>query len=188
MKFCGRNYLMKLIGTFREVLHTDNSIRITFDVSKHYYRSVSDLSKERLLEIDVYEKKGQRTLNQNRLLWELIHQIDLAENGRVDRDSEMNLYINLIKLSKIRIDYFQTLKEAKPMLENAYRYVEEKESRMSNGVETVVYACYRGSSHFNKDEMTDFIESVLNYAQELGLNIDSFVDELSLKPIRSING
>jgi hypothetical protein len=178
---------MKFIGTFREVLHTDTSIRVTFDISKHYYRTVNELSKERLLEIEVNEKRGQRSLNQNRLLWELIHQIDLSENGRVDKDSEMNLYMNLIKMSKIRIDYFQTLREAKEMLENAYRVVEEKESRISKGVETVVYACYRGSSHFNKEEMTSFIETVLNYASQLGLNIDTYVDELSLKPFRQIH-
>jgi hypothetical protein len=178
---------MKFIGTFREVLHTDTSIRVTFDIGKQYYRTVNELSKERLLEIEVNEKRGQRSLNQNRLLWELIHQIDLAENGRVDKDSEMNLYMNLIKMSKIRIDYFQTLREAKEMLENAYRVVEEKESRISKGVETVVYACYRGSSHFNKEEMTLFIETVLNYASQLGLNIDTYVDELSLKPFRQIH-
>lgn len=176
---------MKLIGTFREVLHTDSSLRITFDVPRHYIQSIQELSKERLLEIDINERKGQRTLRQNALLWELIHQIDLHENGRTHKDSEMALYINLIKLAKIRIDYYQTLPEATESLLRAYRYVEVKESRTSEkGTETVVIACYRGSSQFTKEEMTDFIETIFNYATQIGMNIDYYVDELSLKPIR----
>jgi hypothetical protein len=62
-----------------------------------------------LLEIDVNEKKSQRSLRQNALLWELISQIDIHENGRTHKESEMLLYANLIKMAKIRIDYYQTL-------------------------------------------------------------------------------
>ena len=177
---------MKITGTFKEVLHTDVSLRITFDIPKHYLNTVHELSKERLLEIDINERKGQRSLRQNALLWELIHQIDLHENGRTDKDSEMALYINLIKLAKIKIDYYQTLPEATESLLRAYRYVEVKESRTSEkGTETVIIACYKGSSQFDKDEMTNFIETIFNYASNIGLNTDYYVDELSLKPVRS---
>jgi len=176
---------MKIIGTFKEVFRTDTSLRIVFDIPKHYIHSVSDLSKERLLEIDINERKAQRSLRQNALLWELINQIDLHENGRTDKDSEMNLYINLIKLAKIRIDYYQTLPDVVESLLRAYRYVEVKESRISEkGSETVVIACYKGSSQFDSKEMSDFIETVLNYASRIGLNIEYYVDELTLQPIR----
>ena len=176
---------MKIIGTFKEVLQTDTSLRVTFDIPKHYIHSVRELSHERLLEIEINERKAQRSLRQNALLWELIHQIDLHENGRTDKDSEMALYINLIKLAKIRIDYYQTLPEAIESLLRAYRYVEIKESRMTEkGTETVVLACYKGSSNFDTKEMSDFIDTILNYATKVGLNTDYYVDELTLKPVR----
>ena len=35
-----------------------------------------------------------------------------------------------------------------------------------------------------QEEMTDFIETIFNYATQIGMNIDYYVDELSLKPIR----
>jgi len=173
---------MKIIGKFNEFTYTDISLRISFDIPKHYLKSVKELSKERLLEIDVNEKKSQRSLRQNALLWELISQIDIHENGRTHKESEMLLYANLIKMAKIRIDYYQTLEEAGEMLSKAYRYIEEKERRPNEkGSETVVYACYRGSSQFDIKEMTDFIETIINYATHIGMNVEYYADELSLK-------
>jgi hypothetical protein len=68
------------------------------------------------------------------------------------------------------------------MLSKAYRYIEEKERRPNEkGSETVVYACYRGSSQFDIKEMTDFIETIINYATHIGMNVEYYADELSLK-------
>ena len=170
---------MKLIGKLRDYFFTDKNIIVQFEIPKHYLKSINRIDKERLLQIDIQDKKSQRTLQQNAYIWALIHEIDRKENGSVSKESEMELYRNLIKMARVRIDYLQTIPEALETLQNTYRVVEEIESRISEkGVETNVYACYRGTSQFNKEEMSDFVEVILQYANNLGIDITYYEREL----------
>lgn len=172
---------MKLIGKFLRFAFTEKGdIEATFVVSNHFLQSLQKLDKERLLDIKVDEKKSQRSLDQNRLLWKLIHEIDVHENGNTDKDSEMYLYMNLIKGSRIELDYLQGLETMKEPLERVYRVVEVKERRRSEkGVETCVFACYKGSSHFTVEEMSRFIDYTLGYASKLDIEIAYYQRELN---------
>ena len=170
---------MKIIGRKKDVLFSEKGLVISFEVPQHYHEVLGKIDTERLLEIDIKDKKSQRTLNQNALLWQLIHTIDIFENGHTDKESEMNLYTNLIKMAKIRIDYLQSLPEAKETLLQVYRVVEDKDRRTSEkGVETVVFACYRGTSQFTTEEMSDFIDTVIAYAHQIDMHIPYYEQEL----------
>lgn len=172
---------MKLIGKFKEYTFTDKSMLIQFEVPKRYLQSIQRIDTEKLLELDIQNRKSQRSLKQNSYLWALIAEIDKHENRHTDKDSQMLLYINLIKMARVRIDYLQTIPEVLPTLENVFRYVKEIETRVSEkGVETKLYECYRGTSQFNQEEMSDFINVTIQYAESLDIDVTYYRDMLLL--------
>ena len=64
-------------------------------------------------------------------------------------------------------------------LAETFRVVEEVERRTSaKGKETVLYACYPGTSQFSKKEMADFIEVLIIRAYNEGLDILQYEDLL----------
>ncbi|QIK70865.1 hypothetical protein G7062_11410 [Erysipelothrix sp. HDW6C] len=172
---------MKLIGKLRDFFFTDKDIVVTFTIGRQYWKSLNKIDKERLLDISINDKKSQRTLEQNRMIWALIHEIDKHENGSTDKGSEMELYKNLIKNARIQIDYLQGLEQTKESLSKVYRVVEIIERRTTDKADTVVFGCYRGTSQFDKEEMSIFIEVVLSYAEQIGLGTTYYVDELTLR-------
>lgn len=170
---------MKLIAKYlRHAFTQSGDIELTFSVGKSFNRAINQLNQERLLDVSINDKKSQRSLNQNAYLWALIHEIDLFENGRVSKESEMELYKKLISLAHVKIEYWQGLEAMKPSLENFYRVIEVAERRSSDKADTVMLACFRGSSHFSKEEMIDFIDATLDYATKLGMDITYYEKEL----------
>ena len=66
-----------------------------------------------------------------------------------------------------------------------YRVVEIVEKRLNdNDVETCVFACYIGSSNFDKKQLSDFVETILHYAGRIGLEITYYSNGLRRGPYR----
>lgn len=162
---------MKLIGKYvRTVFNQDGDLEITLAVNKRYWQTIQTLDPNKYLDIRLDDKKSQRTLRQNDKLWALIHDIDKKVNGRVSEEGEGTIYRQIIKQAKIRTEYIQALEKAQPILEQTFRCVVPRERRTSDkGVEVIVYECYIGSSQFSKEEMADFIDSALDYAERAGV-------------------
>ncbi len=142
-----------------------NSLIITL---KEYEKTkLKDLKDEKaLVKIDKFSKK--RTLQQNAMIWSLIRQIDKIENGHLS--DEMSIYKNLLAMANIKYIDNIVYKEVVPELKRVYRVVEELEDRTINNKECTVCRCYIGTSKFNTKEMTDFIEVLLIYCENVGIN------------------
>lgn len=120
------------------------------------------------LTVEFKPYKSQRTLNQNALLWSLISEIDLAENGRPSEAGEMSIYANLIKTAKVSTATFTTLPEALEEVRRRklFRHIEV----LAEG-HTVTWVGYYGSSTFDTAEMNLLIETAKDYATQLGVEI-----------------
>lgn len=128
--------------------------------------------------VEIKQFKDKRSLEQNSMLWGLIHQINLAFNGfKADKKSEMELYCQLVENAQIKRDFIATLPDAKPSLETVYRVVKEanKTIKTDKQVELSTYICYRGSSHFDTEEMSRFIDSVLDLAEQVGIDTREYI-------------
>ena len=110
--------------------------------------------------IDKYREK--RSLNANNYAWKL-----LTEIGNVIRADKEDVYIKMLKrygqsemisvLSHIPIgDYI--------------KYCEEAGESTLNGKLFKHYKVYKGSSEFDKREMSIFIDGIVSEAQELGID------------------
>lgn len=120
--------------------------------------------------IKLENEKEKRTLAQNRYIWEIISQIDKKINGYAS--DEMSIYKQIIQQAKIKSEYIIALPDIKKRLEKVFRFVEEIEDRLSEkGVAMVVFRCYYGTSKFDKKEMKDFIEALIDRAYEEGIDV-----------------
>lgn len=127
--------------------------------------------------VSIKEWRESRSARQNRLLWAIIRDIDLIQSGRSTEESIAEVYKKLIKEARIQTVFFQTIEKSREALDKTFRVVEERERRISeNGAETVVYECYWGSSHFDTEEMSRFIEATLDMAEKAGINTLKYSD------------
>ena len=121
------------------------------------------------LTVEFKPYKSQRSLNQNALLWKLISEIDLAENGRPSEAGEMSVYANLIKMAGISTAIYTTTKEAYKETERRklFRHIEI----LADG-NMVTWRGYYGSSTFDTAEMNLLIETVKDYASKLNIFLE----------------
>lgn len=159
-------------GKLDRILSDEHTTIVSFAIPNYQSRYLSELNKEICYKIEVKEIKSKRSLHQNRLMWELISLI--AKESDIVPDEE-RIYMDLIKLAKIKTVYIQTVPEAKKELQKVFRNVIEKDTRTTDkGVTTIVYECYYGTSTFDVNEMTRFIEVLLMYAKEVGIDVREY--------------
>lgn len=143
---------------------------LTIEIPLHAVEGLKKFKPDDLVTIEIKRPKDKRTIQQNRYIWEIISQIDKKINGYAS--DEWSIYKSLVQEAKIKTLYFETVPEAKSALEATFRVVEEHEHRTSaKGVETVVFRCYFGTSHFTKEEMANFIEVLINRAYKEGIDV-----------------
>lgn len=159
---------MIVTGRYDRTLRDESTSIVSFSIS-NYLANHMELERDVDYKLEITKVKSKRSLAQNRLIWELIGKIAQSENGNGDTDY---VYCQIIKLAGIKTVYVQTVPQAKADLLKAFRVVIDKDSRVSEkGVETIVMECYYGTSTFDQEEMSKFIDCLLNYAAEM--NIDT---------------
>lgn len=131
----------------------------------HDLEKMKQFAPGEVVKLEIKRQKDKRTLKQNRYIWLIISMIDEKINGCCS--DEMNIYCQIIEQAKIKTDYIQTLEGAKKRLEDIYRVVKEIEKRGNS----VLYRCYLGTSQFTKEEMTRFIEVLINRAYQEDIDV-----------------
>ena len=176
---------MKLIGKLKEYLYTDTDIVLSIILPKKFYLQAQKIPQDKLLDIDIGVRTGQRTLRQNRALWALISEITAAENGGLKpREYVNDTYVQLIEEANINVEYWEGLEEMIDVLQGddnkkPYRVVKVVEHRKSaKGVDTVLLACYKGTSRFNTKEMNDLIDITLDRGREHGIDLLVYEEDL----------
>lgn len=122
----------------------------------------------RLLEQDntkffeVKEKKTTRSLQQNKLLWELIHKIAKQQN-----QEDMEVYCALLERADAKSEYIITATEMEEALRKTFRGVKFIRKQLVNNKECNIYKVYLGSSKMNTKEMTELLDITIQLCSEL---------------------
>lgn len=116
--------------------------------------------KDKLFEVKL--RKNQRSLQQNKMLWELIHKI-AQEQGCDD----MEVYCNLLEATDAKSDYVITSSEMEDSLRKSFRGVKFIRIQQVNNKDCYVYKVYLGSSKMNTKEMTQLLDKVLDWCAYL---------------------
>lgn len=167
---------MKLKTKFKgKNFNKDNRINLIFEVSPYMLNTISELeNKEYILEVK--EDRAKRSNNQNALLWELITQICLYQDGHTN-DKDV-IYLQLLQMADVS-SFILTIKhDALEKLKKSNKYLRVLKEDVYKGEAYDVVEVFNGSSTFNTKEMTELLRVALNYAHEVGVNTDIYVEEL----------
>lgn len=171
---------MKLIGNYiRKSKNEENETEITLKINENYIQLLQELNKTDLYAINITKAKDKRTEQQNKYMWALIGEIDIARNGDRSNDS-WNIYLEALTRTGAKYTHLLVEPEAEDMLKTSFRAV-QLVRRIKVGDKIFSdYKCYYGSSTLNKKEMADLIETILDMASECGLNITYWKDVLEV--------
>ena len=111
---------------------------------------------------EVKENKTTRSLQQNKLLWELIHKIAKQQN-----QEDMEVYCALLERADAKSEYIITATEMEEALRKTFRGVKFIRKQLVNNKECNIYKVYLGSSKMNTKEMTELLDITIQLCSEL---------------------
>ena len=139
---------MKTAGKIKEII-TD---LLKLDMEKNYI-------------CEIKEPKSKRSLEQNKLLWKLIHLI-----AKESYQDDMDVYCAVLERADALSDYVITAMDMQDTLRKSFRGVKFIRMQEVNGKDCFVYKVYLGSSKMNTAEMTELIEITMQVCGELGID------------------
>lgn len=119
-----------------------------------------DQSKEYLIELK--EPKSKRSLEQNRLLWSLIHRI-----AKETYQDDNEVYCAVLERADALSDYVITAMDMQDTLRKSFRGVKFIRMQEVNGKDCFIYKVYLGSSKMNTAEMNELLEITFQVCSEL---------------------
>lgn len=121
-----------------------------------------DMDKQYVCEIK--EPKSKRSLEQNRLLWMLIHKI-----AKKQYQDDMEVYCTALERADALSDYVITVTDMEDALRKQFRGVKFIRKQEVNDKECNVYKVYLGSSKMTIKEMNELLEIVYQMCAELDI-------------------
>lgn len=152
----------------------NTNFQVTFDISDYYSKLQIEKLKENLeYKLQIKEINSKRTLQQNNFMWKCLELISQKENaGRTDSDYVLDLYCKMLEKSGAKYEYMMALPETKDELLKVFRAIKIVEYRDYNGKQMAVMKCFYGSSKMNTKEFSNLMETILDYAADIGLYIN----------------
>ena len=123
------------------------------------------LDMDKLYICELKEPRSKRSLEQNKLLWRLIHLI-AKETG----EDDMDVYCACLERADALSDYIITAYDMEDELRKCFRGVRFMRKQEVNGKECNIYKVYLGSSKMTTKEMTELIDITQNICGELGIS------------------
>ena len=123
---------MKTAGKIREIV----AELLNLDMDKFYV-------------CEIKEPKSKRSLEQNKLLWSLIHRV-----AKETYQDDMDVYCAVLERADALSDYVITAVDMEEALRKSFRGVKFIRMQEVNGKDCYVYKVYLGSSKMNTAEMT----------------------------------
>ena len=136
---------MKIYGFIKDIIPE----LLKLDMNKNYL-------------VEVKEPKAKRSLEQNKLLWELVHKI-----AKETYQDDMEVYCTALERADALSDYVITATDIETSLRKSFRGVKFIRKQEVNGKECNVYKVYIGSSKMSVKEMNELLEIVFQMCAEL---------------------
>ena len=147
--------MIKLAGKIREIIP---------DLLK--------LDMDKLFLVEVKEPKSKRSIQQNKMLWQLIHSI-----AKKQGQDDMEVYCALLEKADALSDYIITAYDMEDELRKCFRGVRFIRKQEVNGKECNIYKVYIGSSKMDTKEMTELLDITMDLCYELEIPIMEFAYE-----------
>jgi len=113
---------------------------------------------------EVKEPKSKRSLEQNKLLWKLIHDI-----AKETHHEDIEIYCTALERADAKSEYVITAFDMEDTLKKSFRGCKFVRMQEVNEKECYVYKIYLGSSKMDTKEMTELLDIVIQMCSELGI-------------------
>ena len=123
------------------------------------------LDKDKMYLCEVKEPKSKRSIEQNNMLWQLIHII-----AKETHQDDMDVYCGCLERADALSDYVITAYDMADDLRKCFRGVRFVRKAIVNGKECNIYKVYIGSSKMDTKEMTELINVTMQIASEFGID------------------
>lgn len=166
---------MKLLAKdMHVIIYYNGAVSLTFNCGLEIREELQELTEgDYIVTVEKVGKK--RSLNQNALLWELIGQIGMRENG--SRANDAQIYVNILKAAGVKVIPVTIPEEEFDRFcrTSDYRGIDRVyEFTNRQGKPFVTCYCYVGSSHMDTAEMNAVISKAIEYANEIGIDTDAY--------------
>ena len=163
---------MKINATFeRQSYDREGDIELTFKTSRVADQLAQSLEYGGTYILEAVKAKPKRTLEQNALMWALIHDIAEHRNGRANTDNEWEVYIEALERAGAKYEVLTCIPEAEKILKDTSRAIKFIASSEVHGKTFNAYKVFYGSSKMNKAEMTKLLDEIINIAYEEGIDV-----------------
>ncbi len=160
----------------RKATNEDGDMELTLKLNSYYDQEIiKDLQKETPYRISCNQIKSKRSLEQNKLLWAIIREINVAMGTERDSD-DWDIYIRALERAGAKYEYIAVLPEGAEILKEKFRAVQKMNSFEHNGHTFDCYKVFYGSSKMNSKEMTLLIDTLMDMAEEVGIHINDPID------------
>ena len=138
---------------------------ITTGKIKDIITDLQKLDKSKIYICDIKEYKQKRSVEQNKLLWKIIHRI-----AKETYQSDEEVYCAVLERADALSDYVITATDMAEDLRKSFRGVKFVRMQEVNGKDCFIYKVYLGSSKMNLSEFNELIEITMQVANELGID------------------
>lgn len=169
---------MKAIAKFKDLLLDVNGSGVVSLIVDNFrqIQELKQLDSSKAYAVEIKEVKSKRSLEQNKLLWKLLGEIDKVMNGGRS-DDVMNIYTLALEKANAKYEYIGALPEAEEMLKQNFRAVKKIKPIDLNGKEGWMFKVYYGSSKMDTKEMTLLIDTAMEMAEQVGIDIDWYKEQ-----------
>lgn len=136
---------MKIVGNIKDIVVK----LMTLDMSKLY-------------SCEIKEPKSKRSIQQNKMLWELIQKI-----AKKQVQDDMDVYCTLLERADAKSDYILARPETEDGLRRTFRGVKFIRQQEVGDTTFNIYKVYLGSSKMTTKEMTELLEITIQLCSEL---------------------
>jgi hypothetical protein len=159
---------MKLIAKYLKRVYNElGHSEITLCVPNRLHQSwLNELENDIDYSVEIKKVKSKRSVQQNKLLWSLLH---LLENAT--KELAIDWYIKALVDTGAVVDYVWGTVATEDMLKKSFRAVQRVKPHKIKNSDGWLYRVIVGSSKFNIAEMNELIDTVLRYCAEH--NIDT---------------
>lgn len=138
-----------------------------FGTIKNLIPKLMEMDLDKYYDVSIKEPTNKRSLQQNKMLWSLIHSIAKATN-----QEDNDVYCALLEKADALSDYIITAVEMEDALRKSFRGIKFMRMQEVNGKDCYIYKVYLGSSKMNTKEMTELLETAIQIASELEIEVD----------------
>jgi len=160
---------MKIIGTYiKHLFDSKHHAELTFKIANYRHtRILDELDVDKVYSIEIKERKSKRSIEQNRLMWQLLHDLE-----KVTRESAMDWYIKALMETGAVTDYVWGTEATENTLKLTFRAVQRVKPYTIKNTSGWLYRVIVGSSKFNVEEMNRLIDTVIRYCCEHDIEVE----------------